>query len=83
MGDQTQAYDIFQAPLSSGYPLPLKQILKARIFKFLRSPWMGMMKAHDPRNDFYKNPDKQLCLVCFFIFLLQALQHKNFYTVAQ
>ncbi len=23
MGDQTQAYDIFQAPLSSGYPLPL------------------------------------------------------------
>ncbi len=24
MGDQTQAYDIFQTPLSSGYPLPLK-----------------------------------------------------------
>jgi hypothetical protein len=23
MGDQTQAYDIFQTPLSSGYPLPL------------------------------------------------------------
>ncbi len=26
MGDQTQAYDIFQTPLSSGYPLPLMQI---------------------------------------------------------
>jgi hypothetical protein len=25
MGDQTQAYDIFQTPLSSGYPLPLKR----------------------------------------------------------
>ncbi len=25
MGDQTQAYDIFQAPISSGYPLPLTQ----------------------------------------------------------
>ncbi len=25
MGDQTQAYDIFQTPLSSGYPLPLRQ----------------------------------------------------------
>jgi hypothetical protein len=25
MGDQTQAYDIFQTPLSSGYPLPLSQ----------------------------------------------------------
>jgi hypothetical protein len=25
MGDQTQAYDIFQTPLSSGYPLPLKE----------------------------------------------------------
>ncbi len=24
MGDQTQAYDIFQAPPSSGYPLPLR-----------------------------------------------------------
>jgi hypothetical protein len=24
MGDQTQAYDIFQTPLSSGYPLPLR-----------------------------------------------------------
>jgi hypothetical protein len=23
MGDQTQPYDIFQTPLSSGYPLPL------------------------------------------------------------
>ncbi len=23
MGDQIQAYDIFQTPLSSGYPLPL------------------------------------------------------------
>ncbi len=23
MGDQTQAYDIFQTTLSSGYPLPL------------------------------------------------------------
>jgi hypothetical protein len=23
MGDRTQAYDIFQTPLSSGYPLPL------------------------------------------------------------
>ncbi len=27
MGDQTQAYDIFQTPLSSGYPLPLKSQL--------------------------------------------------------
>ncbi len=27
-GDQTQAYDIFQTPLSSGYPLPLKHFLK-------------------------------------------------------
>jgi hypothetical protein len=26
MGDQTQAYDIFQTPLSSGYPLPLRSI---------------------------------------------------------
>ncbi len=26
MGDQTQAYDIFQTPLSSGYPLPLNEI---------------------------------------------------------
>jgi hypothetical protein len=25
MGDQTQAYDIFQTPLSSGYPLPLRK----------------------------------------------------------
>ncbi len=24
MGDQTQAYEIFQTPLSSGYPLPLR-----------------------------------------------------------
>ncbi len=28
MGDQTQSYDIFQTPLSSGYPLPLKPLLK-------------------------------------------------------
>jgi hypothetical protein len=28
MGDQTQACDIFQAPLSSGYPLPLTVISK-------------------------------------------------------
>ncbi len=27
MGDQTQAYDIFQTPLSSGYPLPLRLII--------------------------------------------------------
>ncbi len=27
MGDQTQAYDIFQTPLSSGYPLPLSMEL--------------------------------------------------------
>ncbi len=27
MGDQTQAYDIFQTPLSSGYPLPLNDSL--------------------------------------------------------
>ncbi len=26
MGDQTQAYDIFQTPLSSGYPLPLRRL---------------------------------------------------------
>ncbi len=26
MGDQTQAYDIFQTPLSSGYPLPLSYV---------------------------------------------------------
>jgi hypothetical protein len=25
MGDKTQAFDIFQAPLSSHYPLPLKE----------------------------------------------------------
>jgi hypothetical protein len=25
MGDQTQAYDIFQTPLSSGYPLHLRK----------------------------------------------------------
>ena len=28
MGDQTQAYDIFQTPLSSGYPLPLNGFLQ-------------------------------------------------------
>jgi hypothetical protein len=27
MEDQTQAYDIFQTPLSSGYPLPLNMFL--------------------------------------------------------
>ncbi len=27
MGDQTQAYDIFQTPLSSGYPLPLSTLM--------------------------------------------------------
>ncbi len=27
MGDQTQAYDIFQTPLSYGYPLPLMQFM--------------------------------------------------------
>ncbi len=27
MGDQTQAYDIFQTPLSSGYPLPLSHYI--------------------------------------------------------
>ncbi len=26
MGDQTQAYDIFQTPPSSGYPLPLRSL---------------------------------------------------------
>jgi hypothetical protein len=34
MGDQTQAYDIFQTPLSSGYPLPLNRFLWSKsIFK--------------------------------------------------
>jgi hypothetical protein len=28
MGDQTQAYDIFPTPLSSGYPLPLSNFTK-------------------------------------------------------
>jgi hypothetical protein len=32
MGDQTQAYDIFQTPLSSGYPLPLRSIAELRAF---------------------------------------------------
>jgi hypothetical protein len=30
MGDQTQAYDIFQTPLSSGYPLPLNSLMRIR-----------------------------------------------------
>ncbi len=35
MGDQTQAYDIFQTPLSSGYPLPLiDKILLSMATKF-------------------------------------------------
>ncbi len=34
MGDQTQAYDIFQTPLSSGYPLPLN------IYKMHWCPWV-------------------------------------------
>jgi hypothetical protein len=36
MGDQTQAYDIFQAPLSSGYPLPSRKKKKFQ-FQNLRS----------------------------------------------
>jgi hypothetical protein len=43
---------------------------------------MGI-KAHEYRNDFYKNRDKQPCLVCFFTFLLQAIQHTNFYAITQ
>ncbi len=31
MGDQTQAYDIFQTPLSSGYPLPLTYLKLAQV----------------------------------------------------
>ncbi len=31
MGDQTQAYDIFQTPLSSGYPLPLRTETKGNL----------------------------------------------------
>jgi hypothetical protein len=31
MGDKTQAFDIFQTPLSSHYPLPLK-VTKCEIF---------------------------------------------------
>ncbi len=42
MGDQTQAYDIFQTPLSSGYPLPLNgvwnEILSFKFFHKLVSP---------------------------------------------
>jgi hypothetical protein len=33
MGDQTQAYDIFQTPLSSGYPLPLRNLSPPLYFK--------------------------------------------------
>jgi hypothetical protein len=33
MGDQTQAYDIFQTPLSSGYPLPLIYVRQIQIKK--------------------------------------------------
>ncbi len=36
MGDQTQAYDIFQTPLSSGYPLPLT--LESTHFIFNKCP---------------------------------------------
>jgi hypothetical protein len=31
MGDQTQAYDIFQTPLSSGYPLPLNSTVLSEL----------------------------------------------------
>ncbi len=36
MGDQTQAYDIFQTPLSSGYPLPLS-VRKKPLYESLSS----------------------------------------------
>ncbi len=42
MGDQTQAYDIFQTPLSSGYPLPLiRKYLPTENGKSLVEPLNG------------------------------------------
>ncbi len=40
MGDQTQAYDIFQTPLSSGYPLPLKAYSRESTFFHIKSKYL-------------------------------------------
>ncbi len=42
MGDQTQAYDIFQTPLSSGYPLPLNY----RRILGLMNWWISPLTIH-------------------------------------
>ncbi len=42
MGDQTQAYDIFQTPLSSGYPLPLSLEHKKSYCIFSLCYWKTM-----------------------------------------
>ncbi len=41
MGDQTQAFDIFQTPLSSGYPLPLRDFTSCVL-----SVW-GLLPSYD------------------------------------
>jgi hypothetical protein len=50
MGDKTQAFDFFQTPLSSHYPLPLSTEQKRTIFeqkflKFLKGPKREMFVA--------------------------------------
>ncbi len=47
MGDQTQAYDIFQTPLSSGYPLPLRIVLSTQNVWKVES-LDRLYKAHEP-----------------------------------
>jgi hypothetical protein len=37
MGDKTQAFDIFQTPLSSQYPLPLRNVLKSSNYTYIPS----------------------------------------------
>ncbi len=43
MGDQTQACDIYQTPLSSGYPLPLiqKQVIELHKTSFEADSTVG------------------------------------------
>ncbi len=44
MWDQTQAYDIFQTPLSSGYPLPLSSYVQ--LYSLAETPQLPPLPPH-------------------------------------